>query len=133
MLKRAVTGVFGISSSAVREDTTVKQTEPVVLDRARSASGFVLDLVQGAKTQRFPLDRPEQVLGRGSDAELRVDSEELSRRHARFTVRDGEVTCEDLDSKNGVFLNGVRVHSVVLRDGDLLQMGTVVFLYRERG
>jgi pSer/pThr/pTyr-binding forkhead associated (FHA) protein len=115
----------------VTRDAT-RPVDPVVLDISRAAPARVLDLVQGAPAQRFLLDRAEQVLGTGADAELRVESAEVGARHARFTRKDGEYSCEDLQSEGGLFLNGLRVHAAVLRDGDVLQMGNLVFIYRER-
>jgi pSer/pThr/pTyr-binding forkhead associated (FHA) protein len=83
------------------------------------------------KGQRLKLEHDALVLGRATDAELFLDAEQLSRQHVRLTRRDGEYTCTDLDSRNGLFLNGLRVHSVVLRDGDQLQLGDVTLVYRE--
>jgi pSer/pThr/pTyr-binding forkhead associated (FHA) protein len=37
----------------------------------------------------------------------------------------------DNDSHNGVLLNGVSVHSAVLRDGDVIHVADSVFVYRE--
>jgi pSer/pThr/pTyr-binding forkhead associated (FHA) protein len=82
---------------------------------------------------RLELESDSLILGRGSDAELYLDAEQLSRHHLRFTRRNGEYTCTDLDSRNGLYLNGLRVHSVVLRDGDELQLGDVTLVYREGG
>ena len=39
----------------------------------------------------------------------------------------------DQNSANGVYLNGTKTHSAVLRDGDQLQLADVVLIYRERG
>ncbi|MBL8933889.1 MAG: FHA domain-containing protein, partial [Archangium sp.] len=58
------------------------------------------------------------IIGRGSAADLRVDSDDVSRTHAQLLRIDDEYTIEDLDSRNGVFLNGLQVHAAVLRDGD---------------
>ena len=77
------------------------------------------------------LDADSLVLGRGDKATLLLDSEEVSRAHAKLTRNDGEYTVEDLGSRNGILLNGLRVHSAVLRDGDELQLGDVVLTYRE--
>ncbi|MBL8938142.1 MAG: FHA domain-containing protein, partial [Archangium sp.] len=60
-----------------------------------------------------------------------VDSDDVSRTHAQLLRIDDEYTIEDLDSRNGVFLNGLQVHAAVLRDGDQLQLGDVVFTYNE--
>ncbi|MFH1709219.1 MAG: FHA domain-containing protein [Planctomycetota bacterium] len=49
------------------------------------------------------------VVGRGEDADIRIDSTKLSRLHARFTVGGASIEIEDLDSKNGTFVNGARI------------------------
>jgi pSer/pThr/pTyr-binding forkhead associated (FHA) protein len=116
----------------VTRDAT-RPVDPLVQAMSRAALVRALDVVQGARTQTFLLDRPELTLGSGAGAELRVESAEVAERHARLTRRDGEYTCEDLESEGGLFLNGLRVHAAVLRDGDVLQMANVVFIYRERG
>lgn len=80
---------------------------------------------------RHELSSDALVIGRGSSADLRLDSDDVSRTHAQLHRIDDEYTIEDLESRNGVFLNGLRVHSAVLRDGDQLQLGDVVFTYTE--
>lgn len=82
-------------------------------------------------TRRRPLNGHEVIVGRSSDAHLSIASDGLSRRHARF-ARDGEQwTVEDLDSRNGVYLNGVKVHSATLRNGDVVQLANVIMVLRE--
>lgn len=81
--------------------------------------------------QKFVLDENDMVLGRGEKSTLTLESEEVSRQHARLTRIEGEYTIEDLGSRNGIVLNGLRVHAAVLRDGDQVQLGDVVFSYRE--
>lgn len=113
------------------ESTVLKQAvAPPRIEHRRAA--HILSLIEGGKNERFLLDGPELILGRGADADLQVASTELSRRHVIFRARDDEYLCEDLDSKNGVFLNGVKIHRALLRDRDELQMGSLVFIYYER-
>jgi pSer/pThr/pTyr-binding forkhead associated (FHA) protein len=81
--------------------------------------------------QKFVLDANELILGRGEKATLPLDSEEVSRQHARLTRTDGEYTIEDLGSRNGIVLNGLKVHAAVLRDGDQVQLGDITLNYRE--
>lgn len=88
-------------------------------------------LVSKRRGEKFVLDGNDYVLGRGEQATLVLDSEEVSRAHARLTRTDGEYTVEDLGSRNGIMLNGLRVHAAVLRDGDELQLGDVTLTYRE--
>jgi pSer/pThr/pTyr-binding forkhead associated (FHA) protein len=41
------------------------------------------------------------------------------------------VTVTDLNSSNGMYLNGVKAHSAVLHEGDQIQIGNVVFIFHE--
>jgi pSer/pThr/pTyr-binding forkhead associated (FHA) protein len=64
------------------------------------------------------------VVGRGENVQIRVDSSWASREHARIVVDAGCVTLEDLGSKNGTFLNGREVKEPeVLRHGDAIRIG----------
>ncbi len=81
--------------------------------------------------EKYVLDANELILGRGDKATLPLDSEEVSRQHAKLTRLEGEYTIEDCGSRNGILLNGLKVHSAVLRDGDQVQLGDVVLNYRE--
>jgi len=72
------------------------------------------------------LSEGENILGRGTDSLDWIDAQSVSRRHARVMVASGLATLEDLGSKNGTFVNGVRLGSpVALRDGDELRIGNV--------
>ncbi len=64
-------------------------------------------------------------IGRDKEAALALADPEVSRRHARFELRDGIVFVRDLESKNGTFLNGRRVDEPIeVRLGDEIDVGT---------
>lgn len=64
-------------------------------------------------------------IGRGADCQLALDDPMISRRHAALRVYAGSATIEDLGSRNGVFLNGIRIDkSEPLRDGDQIRIGS---------
>ena len=69
------------------------------------------------------------VLGRSPETDIHIPSPSLSRTHMRLERYQGTYRVIDLDSSNGVYLNEIRVHSAVLRDGDTLQLGNAVFIY----
>jgi DNA-binding winged helix-turn-helix (wHTH) protein len=70
------------------------------------------------------LTEGDNLIGRGPDAQIRIDNPEVSRRHARLTVAGGTVTLEDLGSKNGTHRNGQRLdRPVELADGDEIWIG----------
>lgn len=75
-------------------------------------------------------DLPASI-GRGSDCEMRLISSDLSRQHARLERTRRGYLLTDLESRNGVYINEVRVESVVLRDGDTVQLGNLQLIYHE--
>jgi transcriptional regulator with GAF, ATPase, and Fis domain len=75
-----------------------------------------------SKTQ--PLVDGAYDIGRGTDNLICIQDQGISRRHARLVVSGAEVAIEDLDSKNGVLVNGQRIeHRTLLRDGDQVVLG----------
>ena len=74
----------------------------------------------------FAVPKGTFLIGRGADCQLALDDALVSRRHAAIHVADdGSATVEDLGSRNGVFLNGVRIDGVEpLDDGDLVRIGS---------
>ena len=78
-------------------------------------------------TREIPLGQGENVLGRDPAAVIWIDSPRASRRHAVIRVSGDEAVVEDLGSKNGTLVNGVRVESPTrLRDGDRLEVGVAM-------
>jgi predicted component of type VI protein secretion system len=84
----------------------------------------------------YELKNGAMILGRDPNANIVLADPLVSRFHARIAVEsDGQVVLEDLQSTNGLFVNGVRLSrpSVVLTEGDRLLLGTIeisVFSWR---
>jgi two-component system cell cycle sensor histidine kinase/response regulator CckA len=76
----------------------------------------------------------EVILGRSNDASIYVDDDRVSRRHTRILVASpDEVRLEDLGSKNGTWVNGRRVATAELHNGDTIQIGNdTVFQFSYR-
>jgi pSer/pThr/pTyr-binding forkhead associated (FHA) protein len=72
-------------------------------------------------------NRPEMLVGRHSVADLRLRLPDVSRRHCRFVFAAGRWQVFDLNSLNGVFVNGQRVHEATLANGDMIRIGTYTF------
>ncbi len=65
------------------------------------------------------------VVGRSTSCQLSLDDPLVSRRHALFEVSPGAVTIEDLNSRNGVIINGVRIeHRTAVHVGDRILIGS---------
>jgi DNA-binding winged helix-turn-helix (wHTH) protein len=79
----------------------------------------------------WPLSEGPNVVGRDRDCAIRIDSVELSRRHAQVVMKDGVATVEDVGSKNGTHVNGLTVSEpVALKAGDQIEVGSVTMTYR---
>jgi hypothetical protein len=68
-------------------------------------------------------------IGRGSDNELVLDTKHVSRYHAVLLAGPAHTSIEDLNSTNGVFVNGRRVARQILKDGDRVIVGRTQFRY----
>lgn len=81
---------------------------------------------------RHPLLPPGLIIGRGSDADVRVNDPGVSRRHARIEVTGSQdqphVTIEDMGSTNGISVNGARVQHARLTDGSRIEIGNTRML-----
>lgn len=71
----------------------------------------------------------ELTIGRAYTNLLRLEGEEVSRVHAILYKRDQDYLIRDLDSKNGVYLNGQRVTSSIVVPGDEIQIGNYILLF----
>jgi DNA-binding winged helix-turn-helix (wHTH) protein len=81
--------------------------------------------------REMPLASGENLMGRASDCQVSLASSTVSRHHARIRVAEGQVVLEDLGSKNGTLLNGVRIdHLAPLQDGDEIRLGSIELTYR---
>ena len=77
-----------------------------------------------------PVDRLPFVLGRGSDADFRLDDKGVSRRHLQLSMQGGAVVASDMGSTNGTLINGVPLRApVVLANGSLLRMGNTRIIF----
>jgi len=68
-------------------------------------------------------------IGRAAGCELHIDSGSVSRHHALILAGTREAIIEDLNSTNGVIVNGRKVTRQVLSDGDILTIGDIQFRY----
>lgn len=105
-----------------------------VAQRQRRKQRFVLEQVEGpGAPQRNELEGEEVIVGRSREADITISSKMMSRKHVRLSRSGPEFVALDLDSKYGMYLNGVKAHSAILRDGDVLQLGDAVFVFQEGG
>jgi len=92
-------------------------------------------LADGETIYRVPLNRFPALVGRQADLDVTLPSGNVSRQHARFVQRGGELLLQDLGSRNGTFVNHDHIGTECrLRPGDVLRFADMEFrLRRETG
>jgi len=87
-------------------------------------------LLEG-KDERFNLNYSEVYIGRRELNHIGIDDMYISRRHARIITDRDKYIIEDLDSRNGTFVNNVRVNNCILNDGDSIKIGRSYFKFKK--
>src|SRR6185295_6769134 len=76
------------------------------------------------KTTVVPLIRDEITIGRKEGNTIRLTERNVSRRHAKLIRSNGAIYIEDLESYNGIRVNGARIAGKVpVREGDRIEIG----------
>ncbi|MEY4310599.1 MAG: hypothetical protein RLZ71_525 [Actinomycetota bacterium] len=97
--------------------------EVAAVDALPSGSALLIVKRGASDGSRFLLDTDVTLAGRHPNADIFLDDVTVSRKHVQF-VRDGKkFEVKDLASLNGTYLNGRRVDSVTLTDGDEVAIG----------
>ena len=84
---------------------------------------------------RHPLQPPGLVVGRGTEADLRINDPGVSRRHVEFEVEESpqggvSIAVKDLGSTNGMLVDGHRISSTGLHDGSEVRIGRTTLTVR---
>jgi pSer/pThr/pTyr-binding forkhead associated (FHA) protein len=97
---------------------------------ASTVEGPVLVVRKGPQPgERFYLDRSVVTVGRDPDRDIFLNDMTVSRSHASLETSGGTVTVRDAGSLNGTYVNGVCCDSAVLKDGDIVQVGTFQMVF----
>jgi DNA-binding winged helix-turn-helix (wHTH) protein len=81
--------------------------------------------------REIALDEGENVLGRDPDAAVWIDLNSVSRRHARIVIRGESATIEDLQSRNGTYLDDQRIGGPSrLANGSRIKIGAAKLVFR---
>ena len=117
-------GQLAAFAATTAADISVLQT--LIPDRPH-----LLQVIAGGDgaTRSIRLGEAPLVVGRSEHVDVQINDGSLSRRHARLEQCRNGFKVVDMMSSNGVYINEVKVHSAILRDGDMVQLGNVVMRY----
>ena len=109
----------------MNSDKTLEFTGDVDPDIEGDARVFCLVVLSGPDQGAvYTLPEGETIAGRSGDlAQLVLTEPGISRKHAKFSLKDGVVTVEDMGSTNGTYLNGEKTNHGSVAPGDTLGIG----------
>ena len=108
------------------EDTNATDVEEIKrqISEGSTRRACITVLTGSAAGQLFKVKKGALVLGRAPNAGIRLDDDGISRNHARLRLETSNAWIEDIQSRNGTFVNGERIAvAVQLNDGDKIQIG----------
>ncbi len=106
----------------VKHTTPLMMNQPLLMNQPKH--GYLVRLGGGDEAgQRVRVDGT-LLIGRSDEVDLQLRASDVSRTHARITlVADADFMIEDLNSRNGVLVNGSPTRMRVLRFGDIVHFG----------
>lgn len=114
-------------------EVTVSRDMRELINVAARQQALLIVLSDPCLGSRVLLAEAPVEIGRGARGGLLIDSDSVSRRHARVDWTGSVHRIVDLGSTNGTFVNGSRVTQHELRDGDRVQIGKVLLKYLAGG
>lgn len=82
--------------------------------------------------QGFLITGERTVIGRGADADIVLEDSGVSRHHLEITVTPHGVIARDLNSTNGLYVEGHKVEAATLQDGNTLTIGRTQIMFWEK-
>ncbi len=111
------------------DDKTMIKGVADLLAEVRKENAYLIVISGKSVGKMFKLAAVESVIGRSDDAEIRLEDDGVSRKHAKIVKSpDGTVKLIDLNSTNGTYFNGSKVDIQGLKDGDKIQIGSATIL-----
>jgi pSer/pThr/pTyr-binding forkhead associated (FHA) protein len=83
--------------------------------------------VDGKRCALHLAGRTAVTFGRSSEADVCIPDAKVSRIHAEIRTWDGDYVIKDFKSRNGTYVNGIRVETAVLKAGDVIRVGPIEF------
>ena len=130
----------GAVGKTTEEDVEAELERQIVEGHAEPAApreepatnlGFALACIDGPnKGETYPLPMGETTIGRLRTNPIAIRDPAASRHHAKLIPESGAVRIVDLNSHNGVEVNGKKIREALVRPGDTILIGKTVFVLR---
>lgn len=101
----------------------------VYTDSEEEGNAFLID----AEGEQHPITAFPYVLGRGNECDFVLTGKGVSRKHAEIIFQSGRFVVNDLNSLNGIKVNGYKVSRVILEQGDVLKLGDITLTFSSGG
>ena len=127
------------SNAASSDDTLARDSKTLrlKLEEARKAKPCLVVYFGNPLGKRFFLTEKPQAIGRGSECEIPIFDDSLSRKHAQVFKKGGAPYCiRDLGSTNGTFVNNRKLlpgKANEIKHGDFIKLGNIVFKFIAKG
>ncbi len=115
---------------SLEEQMEAKRDEPATVPAPEPAK---LICLTAAEPTEYLLDKADVTIGRGASCDIQIGTHYVSREHAKLTITESGCFIEDLGSRNGVFVNAVKVERHDLAADDLITVGDTQFRYQPGG
>jgi hypothetical protein len=117
----AAAAARGAAPALEAKDAAYTQVMPATEADELGLEGRVIVITTGDRVMQFRQNRV--VIGRGKEADLRVNDPNVSRKHAAIYWNNGRLMVDDLGSTNGTMVNGYPVTRTMLRPTDVVAVG----------
>ena len=121
-----------IKQARLKHSITTEIDRRSLINRIPAKQHGFLEIIQfGHKPRHIELDEKELIMGRSPECDIQLRLDNVSRKHARIVYLNEEYQIEDLESTNGVYVNGIRVARCLLRNHDQIEIGDFKILFNE--
>ncbi len=119
---------------SVDQSDTTRSGQPTQAVDSKGGQGMVAMLLVVSEPEAIchPIRLGQTTVGRTADNDIRICADRVSRQHAQLRHDGHETYIEDLNSTNGVFVNGLRVTTSKLSHGDQIMLGPMEVRYETR-
>ncbi len=98
-------------------------------ERRPKASACLVEIYGQQIGRKIILTQGELVVGRSQKADVQIDQESVSRKHARFSIKGSGITIEDLGSTNGTYINDEPANNTPLQNQDQIKVGRTIYKF----